>query len=632
MNPTMMKDKLLLLASTLGLTLVCTTALGQVFYARPNNNGGAALRFINPDGSGDTALGLPFPKVTAPTWSHDGTMLAVTATNPARPSLISLNAWTVNVATGATQQITHFIDNTSYQIAYAYYHAFSADKKTLAVNSIIQSGGTDNGSTTYTPILQLYPTNGEPGPTSTLHVGSNRDNVHHDGDGVDWSATQNVIAAPFKWDAPLNSGLDATYGKGEATAIFLIDPNTGNYRQLTVPHADVIFSGSFVSGTWAEEDYAPKFSPNGAAVAYVRSYQQNNGGAPDFDVQSLHIIDVNTGHDAVVLQFKKGLYCEYVEWSPDGTQLVFDLGQQLSSSGFPVQQANTQTLTVNVVNIDGSNPHQVVGAVSGTPSWRPGANMRPALLANLATRMGVGSGDNALIGGFIVTGFGPKKVLMRGIGPSLGPKGVPNPLADPLLELHQGNTILVSNDSWQQAPNKSEIPNGFAPSDPREAVIITTLNPGTYTALVKGAHGESGNGVVEVYDLSASTSSAANISTRGLVNTGDNIMIGGFYVGNGMNPRVVIRATGPSLAAQGVQGSLQDPTLDIRNANGAQVAFNDNWQSDANAPQVQKVGLAPKDPRESAIETSLAPGGYTAIVRGKNNTTGIAVVEVYNLL
>ncbi|MDP9099392.1 MAG: hypothetical protein M3N48_10440, partial [Verrucomicrobiota bacterium] len=270
------------------------------------------------------------------------------------------------------------------------------------------------------------------------------------------------------------------------------------------------------------------------------------------------------------------------------------------------------------------------GAGSATPAWRPAVAQQPAVLGNISTRMRVGSGDNAMIGGFIITGSEPKKVIIRGMGPSLGTVGVQGTLSDPFLELHQGNATIATNDNWQEAPNTNEIPNGFAPGDPRESVIVTTLTPGTYTAIVRGAHGETGIGIVEAYDLTQSANSKlANISTRGFVETGDNAMIGGLIISGGSG-RVLLRAMGPSLQNAGVTNSLQDPTLQLINGNGATVSFNDNWQQAPNTNEIPN-GFAPGDSRESVIVTLLTPGNYTAIVRGQNNTIGIALVEGYNL-
>lgn len=614
----------------------CHQLPAQVSYVRLANNGAQTLRLINPDGSGDTAFGLPFPSVFTPTWSRDGAFLAVTSVDPARSSQLTLNAWTVNLATGAILNVTNFEDKRdeqgNYSFARAVYKAFSPNRALMAINSYIRSGGgPNNAAPTTTPILQLFPTNGDPGPIATLHVGDIRDEVHHDGEGVDWSPRENFIVAPFKWGAPLQSGTTATYGPAEATALFLIDPNSGNTGQLTVPRGDVIFSGSFVSGVWAEQDYAPKFSPNGAAVAYVRSYQQaNTGSVPELGIQSLRIIDLSNGSDRQVIQFQKGLYVSAVDWSPDGTQLVFDLGQQAAPGGFPVQAVQPNTVGVYLVGIDGSNPHQLVAPAAGTPAWKPAVAAQPASLANISTRMNVGNDPNQLIGGFIISGSEPKKVIILATGPSLAAFGLQGVLADPVLELYQGNTLIASNDNWK-IPAQAEIEaTQLQPTHDLESALVRTLAPGAYTANVRGTNG-TGVGTVQVYDLAQNAQSKlANISSRGFVQPGDDkAMIAGFIIGG--NARVVVRALGPSLSAFGIPQLVPDPTLELKNANGTTLIGNDDWQQSQDQAEISNRNLAPGDARESALAISLPNGGYTAIVRGKGSVSGVAVVEVYNV-
>jgi hypothetical protein len=251
---------------------------------------------------------------------------------------------------------------------------------------------------------------------------------------------------------------------------------------------------------------------------------------------------------------------------------------------------------------------------------------------NIATRLQIQGGDNVLIAGFIITGpaGSSKKVLIRGIGPSLANFGVTGTIPDPFLELHQSDGSVVSNDNWKQAPNVAEIPAGFTPSNDLESIIYTTLSPGNYTAILKGAHGESGVGLVEAYDFdTASTAKLSNIATRGFVNTGDNAMIGGFIIGGTEPANVLIRAIGPSLTQFGVQGALQATTLELHDSNGS-VISNEGWRNTQESA-IQATTIPPSNDNEAAILATLAPGNYTAVVRGKNNTTGIAVVEAYNL-
>jgi hypothetical protein len=253
---------------------------------------------------------------------------------------------------------------------------------------------------------------------------------------------------------------------------------------------------------------------------------------------------------------------------------------------------------------------------------------------NISTRLAIAGGDNVLIGGFIVTGNAPKKLIVRALGPSLP---VPGALQDPVLEIHGSDgSVLATNDSWKSDDAQSVIDSGVAPTDDREAAIVGAFQPNVnYTAIVHGKDGTTGVALVELYDLgtaalnSASTAKLANISTRGLVQTGDNVMIGGFIISQ-VQSSVIARAIGPSLANAGVQGALQDTMLELHSADGAMVAANDDWQSDQ-AQQIKDTGVPPTDPRESAVVATLNPGSYTAVVRGKNNTTGVGLVEIYAL-
>jgi streptogramin lyase len=265
-----------------------------------------------------------------------------------------------------------------------------------------------------------------------------------------------------------------------------------------------------------------------------------------------------------------------------------------------------------------------------------------AKVLNVSTRLAVQTGDNVLIGGFIITGRDAKKILVRGIGPSLTGAGITGALADPRLEVHNSSGALVAtNDNWRFTQPGGAIPGdqqaeiqatGLAPANDQESALIATLEPGNYTAVLQGVNGSTGIGVVEVFDLNQATpSKLANISTRGFVNSGDNVMIGGFIVrpGGGTETRVVVRAIGPSLRP-GIANALDDPTLELHDHNGATIASNNNWK-DSQETEIQDTGLAPTNDAESAILINLIPGAYTAVVRGNSNATGVALVELYNL-
>jgi WD40 repeat protein len=255
-----------------------------------------------------------------------------------------------------------------------------------------------------------------------------------------------------------------------------------------------------------------------------------------------------------------------------------------------------------------------------------------AQLLNIATRLKVLNGDNVLIGGFIITGTDPKKVLILGIGPSLA-QFFSGSLSDPTLELYQGDTLLQMNDNWKSDQQAEVEATGIPPSNDLESAIVRTLDPGSYTAILRGKGDATGIGVVQAYDLNqAANSKFGNIATRGFVDSGDNAMIGGFIIGptNGGSTTVVVRAIGPSLANFGVSGALPDPTVELHDGNGATIAFNDNWADDANQGSIPP-SLQPGDPHESALYRVLPPGDYTAIMRGAGNSTGIGLVEVYNV-
>jgi hypothetical protein len=246
---------------------------------------------------------------------------------------------------------------------------------------------------------------------------------------------------------------------------------------------------------------------------------------------------------------------------------------------------------------------------------------------NISTRGRVETGDNTMIGGFIITGTQPKTVVVRGIGPSLS---VPGALADPVIEVHgPSGELLGSNDNWRDDPNQQHvIDSGLAPSNDSESALWGIINPGSYTVVLRGKNETTGIGVFEAYDLDqAADSQLANVSTRGFVQTGDNVLIGGVIV-LGQNPRrVIVRAIGPSLS---VAGRLGDPNLELHDGNGALIVANDNWRSDQEA-EIIATTIPPSNDLESALVQTLAPGNYTAIVRGVSNTTGVALVEVYGL-
>lgn len=243
-----------------------------------------------------------------------------------------------------------------------------------------------------------------------------------------------------------------------------------------------------------------------------------------------------------------------------------------------------------------------------------------------------------MIGGFIIRGHVAKNVVLRGLGPSLANAGVPaiQVLNDPVLELHGPNGgLITSNDNWKDSPQRTQFEGGpFQPTDDRESVILATLQPGAYTAILSGAGATNGIGLIEIYDnTQAADSDLANLSTRGYVQVGNEVMIGGFTLGGNNTPtRVALRALGPSLTRFGLFPTLANPSLELHNANGTVMLSNDDWETDPiSAAELTANGLALPDPKESGIFTTLPPGAFTAIVSGNNGAVGIGLVEIYNI-
>ena len=280
----------------------------------------------------------------------------------------------------------------------------------------------------------------------------------------------------------------------------------------------------------------------------------------------------------------------------------------------------------------------------------PSAAVAQTNIGNISTRSFVQIGEHVMIGGFIVQGSGPKRVIIRAIGPELTQFGIPDALANPRLELHnRTGALIASNDDWQTTipggiitgNQVSAIQNsGYAPTAASESAIIANLQPGNYTAIVRGVNNTNGVALVEVYDLNPGASaSLGNISTRSFVQTGENVMIGGFIVQGSGPKRVIIRAIGPELTQYGIANALANPRLELHNRTGALIGSNDNWQNTIlggiitsnQVIDIQNSGHTPTEASESAIIADLQPGNYTAIVRGVNNTVGVALAEVYDL-
>ena len=236
-----------------------------------------------------------------------------------------------------------------------------------------------------------------------------------------------------------------------------------------------------------------------------------------------------------------------------------------------------------------------------------------------------------MIGGFIIAGVVPKNIILRAIGPSLATFGVSGAMTDPALRLYDSaGSVIASNNSWRSDQSQTILDTGLAPTDDREAALVTTLPPGAYTAVVDDESNNPGVALFEFYDLDPASSQLVNLSTRGKVETQDRVMIGGFIVSGDQPTTIILRAIGPSLTTLGIPNALVDPTLELHNGDGSLIVQNDNWRSDQEQ-QILDSALPPSDDRESAIIATLTPGPYSAIVSGASNSTGIALFEIYKL-
>ena len=295
-------------------------------------------------------------------------------------------------------------------------------------------------------------------------------------------------------------------------------------------------------------------------------------------------------------------------------------GQFLYGAGVPIP-----TPTATPTATPASTP-------TATPTSTPGSG--PSHLVNISTRMNVGTGSNVLIGGFIVKGTQSKTLILRAIGPSLSASGVTGVLDDPFLEVHDsGGNIIASNDDWHNSAQASQIQqSGLAPSDSLEAAILITLAPGNYTAVVSGYGNSGGNGLVEVYEMDSNATRLVNISTRGRVGTANEPMIGGL-IAQGGSKKIIIRALGPSLGTgvNAITGALADPVLELRDGSGNLIAVNDDWGTSSQVSEIIASTIPPVNPQESAIVATLTGGSYTAIVRGVDGASGVALVEVFDL-
>ncbi len=271
----------------------------------------------------------------------------------------------------------------------------------------------------------------------------------------------------------------------------------------------------------------------------------------------------------------------------------------------------------------------------GAPTPTPTPNPSGSHFGNISTRMDVGAGNNVMIAGFMVWGSQSKTILVRALGPTLGNYGVANVLTNPMLELHDSSgATIATNDDWQTGSQASQISSsGYAPNNSNEPALIATLAAGSYTVIVRGYNNSTGVGLVEVYELDTLSSRLSNISTRGQVGTDQSVLIAGLIIDGSTSKKLIIRGLGPSLAAPpfSLSGTLSDPVLELHDSSGNLLASNDDWGTGTQAAAISSSGHPPPNAKESAIIATLPTGNYTAVIRGLNNSTGVALVDAYDL-
>ncbi len=412
-----------------------------------------------------------------------------------------------------------------------------------------------------------------------------------------------------------------------ATAEFTVTPDAGYTRDTPV-------SGTCPAGGWAGNTYT-----TGQITADCGLSFGFTANTPDItlDRTTLNVPEGSTATFRVRLSEQPAssvtVGVARVAGDADitvqsGASLVFTTANWASYQTVTLAAAQDVDEDNGTATIWASASGLTTQALTATELDDDGAPPPASTLTNISTRGRVSTGNSVMIGGFIITGTSPKQVLIRARGPSMA-GNLSGTLSDPTINLHSGQTIIATNDNWRDTQQSAIQATGLAPADNREAAILITLDPGAYTAIVRGVGGTSGIGIVEVFDIdSASTSTLTNISTRGGVGTGNDVMIGGFII-TGTNPKqVLIRARGPSMAGN-LSGTLSDPTVNLHSGQTI-IATNDDWR-DTQQSAIQATGLAPADNRESALLITLDPGPYTAIVRGVSATTGIGIVEVFEV-
>jgi len=517
--------------------------------------------------------------------------------------------------------------NLTNEPSFDYYGAWSPDGTKIAFSSdrdgnieiyVMNADGSNPLRLTTDPADDLVPRWSPDGTKLAFY--SNRDgNYEIYVMGADGSNQTRLTNTPADENDPAWSPdgrkIVFTSFRDGNSEIYLMDADGSNQTNLT---------------NRSGPDTGPAWSPDGTKIAFSSS--RSGGGIFVMNRDGTNVSQLTTSGPPFI---DGGAV-----WSPDGTKIAF-------------HRTVSGNADIVVMNADGSNQITITNgpAIDVRPDWQrvalpatptPTPTPAPAAQAlNLSTRMLVQIGDNIGIGGFIITGSSTKHVLIRALGPSLilGLQGAHTKLQDPVLELHgPGAFVPITNDNWRDDPAQEAliIATGIPPTNDLESAIDARLDPGAYTALIRGKNNTAGVGLIEVYDLNSEASSKlANISTRAfasIMSNGDGIIIAGFILGgSSADGSVIVRGIGPSLTSSGVPNALSDPTLELRDGNGALLIANNDWQDDAiQASTLLFAGLAPTNPLESGIAATLPPGNYTVLLAGLNNGTGIGLVEVYD--
>jgi uncharacterized delta-60 repeat protein len=470
-----------------------------------------------------------------------------------------------------------------------------------------------------------------------------------------WSATSMLQDAHIQSDGRIIlTGHFTTFGNTNARGIVRLEPNGtvdntfnagGSGMQWTTVTETAT---SFPTVENIEPAPAGKFIVTG-------NFEAINGTAAPGIARLNADGSVDTSLVAPVNRDKRSRVASAFKGQPDGSFLLSGpytfAGESTSRSLIRLVDPSAPTPTPTPTATATSTPTPTATATAtATPTATPTATATatptptptPGLVANVATRLPVGTNDDVLIEGFTVQGPAgtTKKIIVRALGPFLAQFGITDALANPTLEIHDAsNATVATNNDWKitqiggliTGNQLAEInASQLAPSNDLESAIIANLAPGSYTAVVRGLGNSIGTGIVDAYDISAaSPARLVNIATRGLIQPDDKLMIAGFIVQNAP-VKTVIRAIGPSLIAFGITNALPDTTLQLRDENGGIVLESDDWRTNQlQAQELQNIGLQPSHDLEAALVATIPPGQYTAQVRGKGNASGVGVVEIY---